>query len=145
MALHWLMNNSKLYKKSGVHIDEKWIEDVTRESQETVQKFTETVKSKYFQSKKYDQGKLQSQKLHKDKISDDNENDLYDFDAEENKHENVANIDTLVNDENLENRTLIFAPGENQRPLSIYQDLDSEILCFPTLFCGQTRPENNKR
>ena len=145
VALHWLMNNSKLYKNSGVHIDDKWIEDVTRESQETVQEFMETEKSKYFQSKKYDQDKLQSQKLHKDKISDENEKDLYDSDVEEDIQENVGNIDTLVDDENLENRTLIFAPGENQRPLSIYQDLDSEYLCFPTLFCGQRRPENNDR
>ena len=51
-ALQWLMNISKLYKNSGVNIDEKWIEDVTRESQETVQEFIETEKSKYFQSKK---------------------------------------------------------------------------------------------
>ena len=105
----------------------------------------ETEKSKYFQSKKYDQNKLQSQKLHKDKISDENEKDLYDSDVEEDIQENVGNIDTLVDDENLENRTLIFAPGENQRPLSIYQDLVSEYLCFPTLFCGQRRPENNDR
>ena len=56
-------------------------------------------------------------------------------------------IDTLLNDGNLENRncTLTFAPGENQRPLSIYQDTDSEYFCFPTIFCGQRRPENNER
>ena len=66
-------------------------------------------------------------------------------DAEEDIQESIGNIDTLVDDENLENRTLIFAPGENQRPLSIFQDLDSEYLYFPTLFCGQTRPENNGR
>ena len=140
-----LMNNSKLYKNSGVHIDEKWIEEVTRESQEIVQEFIETDKSKYFQSKKIDQDELQSQKFHKDKISNGNKKDLYDSDAEEDIQESVGNIDTLVDDDNLENRTLIFAPGENQRPLSIYQDLDSEYLCFPTLFCGQRRPENSER
>ena len=105
-ALHWLVNNSKFYKNSGVNIDEKWIEDVTRESQETVQEFIETEKSKYFQSKKYDHDKLQSQKLRKDKISDQNDKDLYDSDVEEDIQENFGNIDTLVDDENLENRTL---------------------------------------
>ena len=40
--------------------------------------------------------------------------------------------------------SLIFAFGENQRPQSIYQDLDSEYLCFPTLF-SQRRPENKER
>ena len=79
------------------------------------------------------------------KISEQIENELYDTDAKENIQESVGNIDTLVDDENLENRTLISAPGENQRPLSIYQDVDFEYLCFPTIFCGQRRPENNER
>ena len=79
------------------------------------------------------------------KISEQIENEQYDTDAEENIQESVGNIDTLVDDENLENRTLIFAPGENQRPLSIYQDVDSKYLCFLTIFCGQRRPENNER
>ena len=44
MALHWLMINNKLYKNSEVHIDEKWIEELTRESQEIVQEVIETEK-----------------------------------------------------------------------------------------------------
>ena len=46
----------------------------------------------------------------------------YDSDTEDNTQENVGNINTLLDDENLENRSclLTFAPGENQRPLSIY-------------------------
>ena len=65
----------------------------------------------YFQSKN-DQNELQSQKLHEDKISDLNKNELYDSDAEGNMQESI--LDTLVDDENLEHRTLVFAPGENQ-------------------------------
>ena len=61
--------------------------------------------------------------------------------------ENMGNIDTLLDDGNLENRscTLTFAPGENQRTLSICQDTDSDYLCFPTIFYGQRRPENKER
>ena len=40
---------------------------------------------------------------------------------------------------------LTFAPGEGQRPLSIYEDSDSENMCFPTIFCGQRRQPNCDR
>ena len=73
--------------------------------------------------------------------------ELYDSDAEEVNEENVGNIDTLLDDANAENRnsTFTFAPGEGQQPLSIYQDKDSEFLCFPSLYCGQKRKENDER
>ena len=37
------------------------------------------------------------------------------------------------------------APGEGQRPISIFKDPNSEYLAFPTIFCGRTRVENSKR
>ena len=117
--------------------------------------FIETEKSKYFQSKSFDQDELQSQKLHKDKSSDQNENELYDSDAEENVQESVGNINTLIDDENLVNRTFmsIYQDLDSEylcfptlfRGRSIYQDLDAEYLCFPTLFRGRRRPENKER
>ena len=75
------------------------------------------------------------------------EEEIYDSDAEEGAHENVGNIDTLLDYADLENRncTYTFAPREGQRPLSIYQDKDSEYLCFPSIFCGQRRKENDER
>ncbi|XP_053402924.1 uncharacterized protein LOC123548901 [Mercenaria mercenaria] len=77
----------------------------------------------------------------------DNSEELYDSDAEEVAQENVGNIDTLLDDANLENRnmTFTFAPGEGQRPLSIFQDTDSEYLCFPSIFCGKRRLKNEAR
>ncbi|MCG7875518.1 MAG: AAA family ATPase [Candidatus Thiodiazotropha endolucinida] len=73
--------------------------------------------------------------------------EIYDSDAEEITQENVGNIDTLLDDADIENRnsTFTFAPGEGQRPLSIFQDKDSEYLCFPTIFCGQRRIDNDDR
>ena len=43
------------------------------------------------------------------------------------------------------NAILSVAPGEGQRPLSIFKDPDSEYLSFPTLFCGQKRMDNSER
>ncbi|XP_060573123.1 uncharacterized protein LOC132731041 [Ruditapes philippinarum] len=73
--------------------------------------------------------------------------DLYDSDSEEVTNENVGNIDTLLDDADIENRhaTFTFAPGEGQRPLSIFQDKDSEYLCFPSIFCGKRRIDNEHR
>ena len=67
--------------------------------------------------------------------------DVYDSDAEEVVTENVGNVDKLVDDANIEKRNCIFtfAAGEGKQPLSIYQDKDSEYLCFPSIFCGQKK------
>ena len=40
---------------------------------------------------------------------------------------------------------LSFASGEERHPLSFYQDTDAEYLCFPTIFCGQRRPNDTER
>ena len=37
------------------------------------------------------------------------------------------------------------APGEGQLPLGLYQDINSEYLAFPTIYCGQKRPVNKQR
>ena len=62
--------------------------------------------------------------------------------------EHAANMDTMVDDANIKNKSnniLKIAPGEGQHPLSLYQGTDAEYLCFPTIFCGQRRPEKKKR
>ena len=35
-ALHWLMNNSDLYKKSGIVVDDNWFQEVTESAEDTV-------------------------------------------------------------------------------------------------------------
>ena len=76
--------------------------------------------------------------------------DDYDSDhfSEIDTNEQVGNVDTLVDDENLENKydkVITFAPGEGQHPLSLYHDADAEYLCFPTIFCSQRRPSKEER
>ena len=39
---------------------------------------------------------------------------------------------------------LTFAPGEGQVPVSVFKDENAEYLAFPTIFCGQKRPENSE-
>ena len=40
---------------------------------------------------------------------------------------------------------LNIAPGENQIPLSLFQDADAEYLAFPTIYCGQRMTPAHER
>ena len=146
-ALHWLMNNSELYKKSGIIVDDNWFQEVTESAEDTVSEFLEVSKE---QCK--DKANAENEKQKQDKT---NENDIeasndYDSDhySEVDANEQVGNIDTLVDDADIDNKydkVFTFAPGEGQHPLSLYQDKDAEYLCFPTIFCGQTPPSRDER
>ena len=67
-ALHWLMNNSELYKKSGVVVDNNWFQEVTESTEDTVREFLEVSKE---QCK--DKNNTENEKQKQDHI---NENDI---------------------------------------------------------------------
>ena len=146
-ALHWLMKNSELYKKSGIVVDDNWFEDVTESAEDTVREFLEVSKEQC-KDKNYTENEKQKQeKTTEDDIeaSNDYDSDHY---SEIDANDHVGNIDTLVDDADIENKydkVFTFAPGEGQHPLSLYQDKDAEYLCFPTIFCGQTPPSRDER
>lgn len=59
----------------------------------------------------------------------------------------TGNTDTLLHPLDVRSlcKTMSFSPGEGQTPLGLYQDKNAEILSFPTIYCGQMRPENKDR
>ena len=78
------------------------------------------------------------------------ETDGYDSDrySEIDANDHVGNVDTLVDDADVENKydqVFTFAPGDGQHPLSLYQDKDAEYLCFLSIFCGQRPPSKDER
>ena len=145
-ALHWLMNKSQLYKKSGIVVDESWFQEVTESSEDTVREFLEV--SKESKVKNNTEGEIQE---HNNTSENDTvESNDYDSDhySEVDANEHVGNVDTLVDDADIDNKcdkVFTFAPGEGQHPLSLYQDKDAEYLCFPTIFCGQTPPSRDEK
>ena len=148
-ALHWLVNKSELYKRSGVEIDDNWFKEVTESSEETVREFLEVSnkqnKEKHKQNRTHEEDVTVSSLSKDSTAADDYDSDQF---SEIDTNELVSNVDTLVDDENLENKydkVITFAPGEGQHPLSLYHDADAEYLCFPTIFCGQTRPSKEER
>ena len=53
---------------------------------------------------------------------------------------------TLLDEPEIRTENVIsVAPGEGQRPVSLFKDPNAEYLAFPTLFCGQKRMENSER
>ena len=145
-ALHWLINKSELYKKSGIVVDDNWFQEVTERAEDTVREFLEVSKQV---KEKHKKNLLLEQEVDKSSLPKDSTvTDEYDSDhfSEIDSNEQVGNVDTVVDDANLENKydqVLTFAPGEGQHPL--YHDVDAEYLCFPTIFCGQKRPSKEER
>ena len=146
-ALHWLMKNSELYKKSGIVVDDNWFQEVTESAEDTVREFLEVSKEQC-KDKNYTGNEKQTQEKTTEndiEASNDYDSDHY---SEIDANDHVGNIDTLVDDADIENKydkVFTFAPGEGQHPLSLYQDKDAEYLCFPTIFCGQTPPSRDER
>ena len=145
-ALHWLMNNSKLYKNSGIVIDDDWFQEVTESSEETVREFLGV--SREQSNHKHSMDNEKQQEISSKKESDaptDYDSDHY---SEIDANDHVGNIDTLVDDADIDNKcdkVFTFAPGEGQHPLSLYNDKDAEYLCFPSIFCGQIPPSKEER
>ena len=144
-ALHWLVNNSEFYKNSGIGVNDNWYQEVTESAEETLKDFLEFTT---------EQTKSQNEThVNKDAsitAKDWTENDGYESDhySELDANDQVGNVDTLVDDADIENKydqVFTFAPGEGQHPLSLYLDKGAEYLCFPSIFCGQRRPENEDR
>ena len=100
-ALHWLMNNSELHKTSGPVVDESWYQEVTESVQDTVREFLAVPKEQY-NAKNDTEGEMQAH----DKTS---ENDTVEsstgYDSEVDANYHVGNVDTLVDDADIDNVT----------------------------------------
>ena len=52
----------------------------------------------------------------------------------------VGHLDTLLDYENpTDDHAISVAPGEGNYPISIFIVKQSEVLAFPTLYCGQAK------
>ena len=115
-ALHWLVNKSELYKRSVVEIDTNWFKEVTESSDETVREFLEV--SKEHNKEKHKQNPTLEEDANLSSLAKDSKaTDDYDSDhfSEIDTNEQAGNVDTLVDDERLENKCdkiITFAPGE---------------------------------
>ena len=145
-ALHWLVKNSEFYKNLEIAVNDNWHQEVTESAEKTVKEFLEVTTEETNSQKKNERNKDASLRA----ANDWTETDGYGSDhySDINANDQVGNVDTLVDDADIENKydqVFTFAPGEGQHPLSLYLDKDAEYLSFPSIFCGQRRPDNIDR
>ncbi|XP_062566991.1 uncharacterized protein LOC134229291 [Saccostrea cucullata] len=124
-ALHWLMKNSELYKNSGIVIDHSWRDEIEKSTEETVQEL------------------IGSSNDRDDRETEGNDDGFCEVTSDDCIQ---GNSDTLVDEADIDtNKLYVFAPGENQKPVSLFTDKGAEYLCFPTIFCGHRRTESKER
>ena len=90
-ALHWLVNNSELYKKSGIVVDDNWFQEFTESAEDTVREFLKV-------STDQTKDKLKDTENKNISVTDKDiaETDGYDSDrySEIDANDHVGNIDT---------------------------------------------------
>ena len=117
-ALKYLISTSDLYKEHNVNIDYEWL--------------------KLFNNN----NNIPKINTNNEKVDSEKLNASSDEDSDSEETPNAPCINTLLTDKTTDpNRDILcIAPGEGQKP--IFTDDDTEYLCFPTIFCGKRRNNN---
>ncbi|CAF1473985.1 unnamed protein product [Adineta steineri] len=112
----------ELYKDEGIVISNDWIKEYPNEKENFI------VKN---EDKKFNE----TENTGEDSDHDDNWN------GSDDKPINPVVTGTLLNDETEDQNDIAikFAPGENNRPISVLMDLKVDELTFPKIYCGKQR------
>ena len=125
-AAKWLVKNSKLFQDEGIQVNEEWLS-----------------------RQQFDENENDNIDYATDSNTESNSEKVVEKWSEETNLEDrpTGNMDTVMQSLDFRefNDVLCVAPGEKNSPLSIFQDKYSEFLAFPTIYCGQVRPENKSR
>ena len=138
-AAKWLVENSPLFQNEGIKVDESWLnitEGVINGESVTLNSNEEQVEQPC--SNDVDHSRRESA----------NQNTSDNWTEDDNFHERpTGNTDTVLQPMDFRefNQILSLAPGENRTPLGLFQDIYSEFLAFPTIYCGQVRSDNSTR
>ena len=144
-AAKYLVNTSDLFKSEGIQVQNAWIDNINSQSTE---QWTEFVQNPDVSSADVQSNRIVTNCTNNISTADvDSEQDDVDGWCEVDERPSGV-TDTLLQEPDVNenaDKILSFAPGEGNRPLGIFMDKDSEFLSFPTIFCGERRPDNSKR
>ena len=134
----WLVSNGNLYKEEGITFNDSWLEGSSNVSLvDDSNEFSEIVESNAA-DKDCSTTDCQTQQTSSDNI--DNKDDW-----SEDEVEIPAGVtDTMLTAPDFE-YILNIAPGEGNRPISIFRDKYSEELAYPGIFLGHKCPDNTNR
>lgn len=134
-ALKWLLQNSKMFQNEEITINENW--DISSEQ------------SSWYGFNHENVDEMNSGSEDHNLLDDANSQEQEDGWTEDVNFESrlTGNTDTLLHPADVRSLSKVFsfAPGENQSPLGLYEDVNAEYLAFPTIYCGQRRPDNKDR
>ena len=143
-AANWLISNSSLYRQEGITLNQNW--------------GTQCIDNCLIDDSNIeDKNQLLLQNVDKSSSwniqTDTNCNEI--LESEDEWSEDEAEIPAGVTDtmltktdfiEDSETKYILsVAPGEGNKPLSIFRDQYSEELAYPGIFLAQKRPENKDR
>ena len=163
-ALDYLLKESPLYKEANIQVDTSWLDSMCNLSNNDRELVTGLRHDSDFYVESQDEESDLNHMYNAETCVDDLEqnqgdpNEMSDDEGitftevdEDNLETCVADMDTMLDDyepiipqpdEPLVPQELTFAPGEGQIPVSVFKDENAEYLAFPTIFCGQKRPDN---
>ena len=132
-AANWLASSSTLYQEQGIAFNPDWEInfDQSNEPNEQIGDMGEASDTQNLSKNSFE-------KLTDDEFSED-------------EAEIPAGVtDSMLTppdflDDSERQHILNVAPGEGNRPLSVFKDKYSEELAYPGIFLGQQRPENKDR
>ena len=133
-AATWLANNSALYQQEGITVNQTWKESLNEQEIEGITN-TEPMPDDF-----------NSDDLATTENADSSNND----DFSEDEAEPAGVTDTVLTatdflDDSERQQIHNVAPGEGNRPLSIFRDQYSEELAYPGIVLGQKRPDDKER
>ena len=143
-AANWLISNSSLYRQEGITVNQNW----GVECSANCSLDDSNIENQNEQSQDIDNTSTCSNK-------ETNTNCNKVLETEDQWSEDEVEIPAGVTDtmltstdfvEDSESQYILsVAPGEGNKPLSIFRDQYSEELAYPGIFLGQKRPENKDR
>ena len=127
-AAVWLVNTSPLYEDQGITIDQNWLRSLPVSTDGTC----DTIETRS------DADDETTSNIPDDQWSED--------EAEIPAGTTDSMLTTLdfVSD-NEKQEIYNFAPGEGNKPLSVFRDQFSEEMAYPGIFLGQKRPDDKER
>ena len=139
-AANWLVENSSLYREEGISINQNWLENSCDVLLSVNEGDTERLES---------QSESESDKTQVP-VTVDYNNDNEDQWSEDEAEVPAGITDTMLTatdfmTNNERQHVLNVAPGEGNKPVSIFRDKYSEELAYPGIFLGQKRPDNENR
>ena len=140
-AAKYLLANSELYYQANIQIDTDWLNGQHDENFEDTRNTVDHAISSgaTFTSK---DNNLNTDQYSDELDEDDIQTGIVDMDTKFHEQDSPQKHVTLEDVAETVPKELTFTPCEGLKPVSVFEDTDSEYLAFPTIFCRQCKVDN---